>query len=300
MLVRPNSKRTMGKWTERTPSLQELRGHLRRGGNFSVRTGLPTDSLVVLDIDMKPRVNGMESILTYMKEEGFDSDVFEDVAELAEQASAPLVKSPHGFHLYFRGTSRCYTDLLPGVDIRGTGGMIMVPPSRIDGLQYAWASKTARLLFAGGVIPMLPRWLSALLSSRGRKPSPFSHRPAAALLTAHSLRAIKSTLLNRPDFPLRGQFDDKYRFTTMCTWQCPACDRTHDRENLFLVERFKNEAEGSVTVALRCFKRPSLDAYTFLVTFDELCSHACSEIEDQTAEDTRHHQGANGGCHQCL
>ena len=283
MLVRPNAKRTVGKWTASSPSASESRSHLRRGGNFSVRTGLGPVQLAVVDLDISARANGIDSLLDFMKEEGADFDVFESVAQLADDTGAPCVKSPHGYHLYFSGETRCHTDILPGVDIKGGGGMIMIPPSKVDGIRYRWLNPEARFRMARGALPPFPHWLTLLLSLRAS----FGHRAQASVGPTGRDRpdwpAIKSALLRQPDFPLRGSFSCQYRFSPSTPWLCPTCDRTHYRDNLFLVYRFAEA--GSTTVALRCFKRPSSDAFTFRVDQQQPRAGVQSHGENGRGED---------------
>ena len=268
MLVGPNTKRTLHRWTDESPVPALARLHLKRGGNFSVRTGLEPNNLVVLDLDVTSRANGVHSLLEFMKEEGADFDVFDDVAQLAEDTRAPCVKSPHGYHLYFSGRSRCHTDILPGVDIKGRGGMIIIPPSKIDGVVYKWLNVES-LAMMRRPLPEFPHWLTLLIACRGS-------RDAGPIIASKASSGdsrwltIKTALLNRLDFPLRGEFRGEYRFVPVSQWSCPVCERMHRRDNLFLVYRFANDADGSVTVALRCFKSPSVDAFTFCIDKEQM------------------------------
>ena len=43
-----------------------------------------------------------------------------------------------GLHLYFRGHTSNRVDLYPGVDVRGDGGLAVLPPSTFDGKPYKW------------------------------------------------------------------------------------------------------------------------------------------------------------------
>ncbi len=91
-------------------------------------------------------------------------------------ALGPRVVTPGGgVHLYFPSPSgrrvRNRTALAPGVDVRGEGGVAMVPPSARDGVAYRWAPDPWRQPLA-----MAPAWLLDLVASA--EPPP---RPRAAL-----------------------------------------------------------------------------------------------------------------------
>jgi putative DNA primase/helicase len=97
--------------------------------------GAPTGSrsgLVVLDIDCKNGVNGFET----MKAQGWS--IPPEVLE---------VRTPSGgSHFYFRATENQTVrnsagKIGPGIDIRGEGGMVILPPSRpqLDGPDYHFA-----------------------------------------------------------------------------------------------------------------------------------------------------------------
>lgn len=86
--------------------------------NLGLATG---GNLVVVDIDGQV---GEESVL--------------NLGTLPETASA---QTGRGRHLYFSGTSQSHVGLLPGIDIRGEGGLVVAPPSfHASGVQYEWVS----------------------------------------------------------------------------------------------------------------------------------------------------------------
>lgn len=81
------------------------------------------------------------------------------------ETQCPLARTPRGgFHLYFRlplgKRWRCSAgQLARGVDVRTTGGYVVVPPSRTDAGQYKWL----RPLVPPGRLPLPPQWLAAAL-----------------------------------------------------------------------------------------------------------------------------------------
>lgn len=97
--------------------------------NLGVATG-SASGVWVLDIDVKEGARGFESL-----------------AEL-EAKNGPLPKTltcttpSGGQHFYFKfpvGSSiRNRTALLPGIDVRGEGGYVLVPPSVFAGGSYTW------------------------------------------------------------------------------------------------------------------------------------------------------------------
>jgi hypothetical protein len=110
----------IGRWWRRWPS-----------ANVGVPTGKKS-GLVVLDVDV-------------------DDDGPESLARL-EHAGAPVPKTARartgggGIHLYFRYPRerdiRNSAGLLgPGLDVRGEGGYVVVPPSRTQG-SYEWVDRS--------------------------------------------------------------------------------------------------------------------------------------------------------------
>jgi len=87
----------------------------------------------------------------------------------------PRVHTPRsGIHLYFAsppGLRVRNRRLAPGIDVRGEGGLAMVPPSSRDGVAYRWAPDPWRQPLA-----MAPDWLLSLVA-----PAEPALRPAAPL-----------------------------------------------------------------------------------------------------------------------
>lgn len=106
--------------------------------------GAPTGSrsgLVVLDIDTKNGCNGFET----MRERGWT--IPPDVPE--------IVTPSGGSHFYFRADGAIRNSagkIGPGIDVRGEGGMVILPPSRpsLEGADYS---------FREGQADQIERWL---------------------------------------------------------------------------------------------------------------------------------------------
>ena len=73
------------------------------------------------------------------------------------------VTPSNGFHLYFRMEGRAPTTackLGSGIDTRGDGGYVIVPPSRLSNGKYQWIE------FLSGDIPLLPEEIKEKLENR--------------------------------------------------------------------------------------------------------------------------------------
>lgn len=137
------------------------------GNTRPLNLGLPTgraSGVWVLDLD------GTEGLATL---------------ERLEQEHGPLpetvrVETPSGgVHFYFRPPEglevRCATRVLPGVDVRGEGGYVLVPPSVVDGRRYRW-------VFPGDPPPVVnleenPELLGELLEAPPSPPVPLADAP---------------------------------------------------------------------------------------------------------------------------
>jgi hypothetical protein len=87
--------------------------------------------------------------------------------------SGPLVRTGHGWHLWFAASSLpSRVGLLPGVDWRGRGGYVVAPPSRhATGRRYTFQQPWA----TGTVLPDCPEALRLLV----RPPVPVAVRTSA-------------------------------------------------------------------------------------------------------------------------
>lgn len=99
-------------WWERHPN-----------ANIGVPTGVRFD---VIDIDLP---DGPESFAQMLED-----DLIPDVHGQVSTASC-------GRHLYIEPTGDgCTTRLQPGIDYRGVGGYVVVPPSTLGGTSWEWVS----------------------------------------------------------------------------------------------------------------------------------------------------------------
>lgn len=93
---------------------------------IAILTGERSNGLVVIDIDNKNGHNGLKSIQEWERKHGYFPETW--------QAETPN----GGIHLYFKanGQYKSCADVLDGVDIRAEGGLVIAPPTAINGKSY--------------------------------------------------------------------------------------------------------------------------------------------------------------------
>lgn len=131
--VRPQLKTPILPWKvyqERYPTSEEIDKWSKRYGscNWAVVTGT-LSGVVVFDLDP-----------------GFEPERFDRYITTSGLLSPTWVtRTPRGYHIWFRHPrtrvigNRAH--IFPGVDIRGDGGYVIVPPSILDaGRPYSWVA----------------------------------------------------------------------------------------------------------------------------------------------------------------
>lgn len=98
----------------------------------------------------------------------------------------PRVSTPSGgLHVYFRSPPgrrvRTRTAIAPGVDVRGEGGVAIVPPSARDGIAYRWTRPPWEC-----ALPQAPAWLLDLVA-------PFFEASREAAASVRPYRGAAST-----------------------------------------------------------------------------------------------------------
>lgn len=93
---------------------------------IAILTGERSNGLVVIDIDNKNGHNGLKSIQEWERQHGYFPETWQ-------------VETPNGgIHLYFKANGRYKSraDVLDGVDIRAEGGLVIAPPTALNGKSY--------------------------------------------------------------------------------------------------------------------------------------------------------------------
>lgn len=165
--VEPGGKRPLVRWEafqHKRASERDLRRWLRRwpDANVGIVTGA-ISGLLVLDVD--PRHGGDRSLAGLEHRHGPLPDTVESVS------------GGGGRHVYFAhpgGIIHNRAALVPGIDLRGDGGMIVVPPSRHpSGRDYAWRASHGPDMMTPAP---LPPWLLVLLQPAAPQPGhPAAH-----------------------------------------------------------------------------------------------------------------------------
>jgi hypothetical protein len=162
--VEPRGKRPLVRWQDfqaRHPLAAEVRDWFRRwpDANVGVVTGA-ISGLVVVDIDVQH--DGFESLTTLEMRGG------------ALPRSVEANSGGGGRHCYFKhpgGMVRNRVALYPGIDLRGDGGCIVVPPSvHPSGGRYAWVSGRSPEEIA--LAPLPRRLVNMMRSETGQSHAP--------------------------------------------------------------------------------------------------------------------------------
>ena len=121
----------------------------KRSANIGIATGR-VSGIVVMDVDVKGGAPGLESLASMEEEHG-------------TMETLRAISPSGGVHLYFRapeGSLKNRVGLVPGIDIRGDGGYIVAPPSRVGGSSYRWVNQNS-------TIAEIPEWLVVEVRGNG-------------------------------------------------------------------------------------------------------------------------------------
>jgi hypothetical protein len=184
-----DGKRALVQWKPfqtTIPDREQLRAWWRRWprANLAVITGR-LSGVVVVDVD--PRHHGDQVL-----------------AEL-ELAHGPLptsavVETPSGgWHVYLRHPGGHVTNsagrIGSGVDVRGDGGLALLPPSRRGAGAYRWIAGGA-----GQVPPMPPAWIALLRPPPPRRPAPpVGLQPGGSSRDAARMAGVLAVLADAPE-----------------------------------------------------------------------------------------------------
>jgi hypothetical protein len=166
--------------------------------NVAIATGSVSDGLVVVDVDVKKGAEGDTTLAWLIKKHPEFVDTFR------------ILTPSKGTHCYFRGVARSNQNALgKGVDVRGEGGYVLVPPSVVFG-QYDEAKKPVPGSQAAYTIlhsaPILPYPIAAsapgsfmlgdmversVASDQDREGVPYGQHREAVLKLAWTLRRVQ-------------------------------------------------------------------------------------------------------------
>ena len=150
--------------------------------------GMPTgetSGLVVLDVDQRPTVDGAQSLMELTEAHGQLPDTVEALTPSG------------GRHVYFRWPGVVVRTtagkLGPGLDVRGDGGYVIVPPSEAPSGRYEWEGSNP----AEGAAAM-PPWLLELCQARTREPLRVIDGGKEKRIPAREVQRIRSALAALP------------------------------------------------------------------------------------------------------
>jgi phage/plasmid-associated DNA primase len=134
--------------------------------------GTVTHGFVVIDLDVRPDKDGFDSLRKVEAQHG----------ALPETLSS--VTPSGGRHLFFRvpegvEVRNSVSKLGPGIDVRGTGGQVVLPPTVVNGASYAWVDGDVSTMS-----DLPPAWLQLLTRAEEAKaaavPAPARIAPSSA------------------------------------------------------------------------------------------------------------------------
>lgn len=140
--------------------LQRIFEQMSEGG-----IGTVTHGFIVIDLDVRPDKNGAEALQALEKETVF----------LPPTLTSRTLSG--GKHLFFRippgiEIKNSVSRLGPGIDVRGTGGQVVLPPTVIDGKAYSWECNSdtpAGVSPATEMAELPPEWLKLLTQTEEAK-----------------------------------------------------------------------------------------------------------------------------------
>ena len=161
-------------------ALIEAQQRARPNLNIAMATG----KIVVLDVDVKHGAKGMESLAALERDHGPLPDTL-------------CVKTPSGgMHYWFHTTKDVgnRTGILPGIDVRGRDGYVLLPGSTLDGAPYIFDNPTTP-------IKALPAALFAEITAPKHKAPPI-RVPAVAQALADATQGFPQGMRNDGIFRL--------------------------------------------------------------------------------------------------
>ena len=152
----------------------------------------------VIDLDMKKGKNGVAELEALEAQHGSLPD------------STYVVTTPSGgFHLWFRGKANSSAGTIaPGIDVRGTGGYVVMPGSKLEGFEAPYSVKT------DAPIAEASEWLVQLAT---KPKTEARNAPADIALDAAANIDRAALWLSQRKPAIEGQGGDAWTFETACT-----------------------------------------------------------------------------------
>ncbi|MFC2023908.1 bifunctional DNA primase/polymerase, partial [Chloroflexota bacterium] len=179
--LRPGDKKPLLKgWPQKaTTDAGTIRGWWTQCPDANV--GVATGDLIVIDIDVSQHVDGMETWRDLVSEHAIDDDT---IISLTPSGGQHLVYVGNGEQI-----PNSAGRLGSGIDVRGQGGYVVLPPSTLaGGGEYVW---DVGHHFADRKPLALPEELAALLVNPQRRPARVSMSQSA---DAYALAALEGEL----------------------------------------------------------------------------------------------------------
>lgn len=123
---RPDANLAPNGWQSATLDPDQVRAWWQAAPRANIGGAVGLAGITVIDLDMKG-ANGALALMDWEIETG------------VEIAKPVVVRTASGGqHVYLRGATRNRASMLPGVDVRGEGGYVVLPGSVVNGVRYAF------------------------------------------------------------------------------------------------------------------------------------------------------------------
>lgn len=186
-------------WQSATLDADQVREWWTASPRANIGGAVGLAGVTVIDLDMK-KANGALSLMDW-----------ELANEVAVARPVMVRTASGGQHIYLRGRTRNRASMLPGVDVRGEGGYVVLPGSTVNGVRYAFVE--------GGWSTPIPEAPAEWLAQVGRPPEK-AEDPTAWLVEAdlpENIERARAWLLrevNRDRVAVEGEGGDLWTVKT--------------------------------------------------------------------------------------
>lgn len=194
--------------------------------------GMATGEVVVVDID--PRNGGDDSFALWEKQNHFP-------------ATREVITGSGGRHLYYRNHTAIdvgnRTNIVPGVDIKGRGGYVIIPPSNhVSGNAYQYVDRDTP-------IANIPEWLLKQLSQKPKSADEKFKRPSLVGLTKGWHKGERNHKLFLEACRLRRALPvgSRDRVTTLIKDAASHCDPPYEEYPLCIGSAYAQDHSDRIT-----------------------------------------------------